>query len=59
MASDSRGFASMVPRLCILSFLIALFAVAFAAIVSKPRGISDGPQETPCVLQNGQGCGPP
>jgi hypothetical protein len=48
----------MVPRLCILSLLIALFAVAFAAIVSKPRQISDVPQDTPCVLKDGQGCGP-
>jgi len=50
----------MVPRLCILSLLIALFAVAFAAIVSKPRRISDNGQSEnmPCVLQDGQGCGP-
>lgn len=50
----------MVPRLCILSLLIALFAVAFAAIVSKPRRISDTAQDQnmPCVLQDGQGCGP-
>lgn len=60
MASDDRGFTSMVPRLCILSLLIALFAVAFAAIVSKPRRISDNGQSEnmPCVLQDGQGCGP-
>jgi hypothetical protein len=60
MASDSRKYAPMVPRLCIVSVLIALFAVAFAAIVSKPRGISDGTQnqKVPCVLQDGEGCGP-
>lgn len=59
MASD-RGFTSMVPRLCIVSVLIALFAVAFALIVSKPRRISDTAQgqNMPCVLQDGQGCGP-
>ncbi|TAN16042.1 MAG: hypothetical protein EPN45_02620 [Rhizobiaceae bacterium] len=58
MASDNRGFASMVPRLCIVSLLIALFAAAFAAIVSKPRHVSDAAQSTPCVLKDGQGCGP-
>lgn len=48
----------MVPRLCIVSLLIVLFAAAFATIVSKPRHVSDTGQSTPCVLKDGQGCGP-
>lgn len=59
MASDSRGYASMIPRLCVVSLLIVLFAIAFAMIVSTPSRILDrAPTNSPCVLQDGQGCGP-